>query len=415
MLNLKYHTPEGVMDYLPDECEAKRAIEQKMALSFRQNGYRPIQTPAFEYYDLYADGSGDISPEKLYKFFDPQGRILALRGDITTSIARVMGTKYNGPMPARLYYVADAFRYNGSASSRSSEFTQAGIELIGDGSCEADAEAIMVTISALLAAGLDEFQIDIGQVEFFKGLAEQVGLDAEDFERIRTHIDFKDSVSIAQVAKKYDADAEIIDILCRMPYLFGNAEVLEQAKSPKLNARSAAALENLEQVYGLLCACGLEKYVSIDLGMLQSLDYYTGVIFKGVTYDVGFSVCGGGRYDTLIGNFGKDTSAVGIAIGVNRVLSALMRQKKTIVTPKTDALMVMGPDFAASYAVAQKLRSAGYCIENFYGEEQSALAAAKARKIASVVRLTENGAKIVCADGTTTPLDLTKIGKEAVL
>lgn len=381
MLNLKYHTPEGVMDYLPDECEAKRAIEQKMALSFRQNGYRPIQTPAFEYYDLYADGSGDISPEKLYKFFDPQGRILALRGDITTSIARVMGTKYNGPMPARLCYVADAFRYNGSASSRSSEFTQAGIELIGDGSCEADAEAIMVTISALLAAGLDEFQIDIGQVEFFKGLAEQVGLDAEDFERIRTHIDFKDSVSIAQVAKKYDADAEIIDILCRMPYLFGNAEVLEQAKSPKLNARSAAALENLEQVYRLLCACGLEKYVSIDLGMLQSLDYYTGVIFKGVTYDVGFSVCGGGRYDTLIGNFGKDTSAVGIAIGVNRVLSALMRQKKTIVTPKTDALMVMGADFAASYALAQKLRGAGYCVENFYGDAQSALAAAKARGV----------------------------------
>lgn len=415
MLNLKYHTPEGVMDYLPDECEAKRAIEQKMALSFRQNGYRPIQTPAFEYYDLYADGSGDISPEKLYKFFDPQGRILALRGDITTSIARVMGTKYNGPMPARLCYVADAFRYNGSASSRSSEFTQAGIELIGDGSCEADAEAIMVTISALLAAGLEEFQIDIGQVEFFKGLAEQVGLDAEDFERIRTHIDFKDSVSIAQVAKKYDADAEIIDILCRMPYLFGNAEVLEQAKSPKLNARSAAALENLEQVYRLLCACGLEKYVSIDLGMLQSLDYYTGVIFKGVTYDVGFSVCGGGRYDTLIGNFGKDTSAVGIAIGVNRVLSALMRQKKTIITPKTDALMVMGADFAASYALAQKLRGAGYCVENFYGDAQSALAAAKARGIAAAIRLTENGAEIMYADGTAAPLDIAKIGKEAVL
>lgn len=326
-----------------------------------------------------------------------------------------MGTKYNGPMPARLCYVADAFRYNGSASSRSSEFTQAGIELIGDGSCEADAEAIMVTISALLAAGLDEFQIDIGQVEFFKGLAEQVGLGAEDFERIRTHIDFKDSVSIAQVAKKYDADAEIIDILCRMPYLFGNAEVLEQAKSPKLNTRSAAALENLEQVYGLLCACGLEKYVSIDLGMLQSLDYYTGVIFKGVTYDVGFSVCGGGRYDTLIGNFGKDTSAVGIAIGVNRVLSALMRQKKTIVTPKTDALMVMGADFAASYALAQKLRGAGYCVENFYGDAQSALAAAKARGIAAAIRLAENGAEIMYADGTAAPLDIAKIGKEAVL
>lgn len=366
MLNLKYHTPEGVMDFLPEECAAKKGVEDKIARCFASYGYKTIQTPAFEYIDIYSDSTGDVSAQKLYKFFDAQGRTLALRGDITTSIARVMGTKYNAPLPARLCYVADAFRYDGSASSFSSEFTQAGIELIGDGSCEADAEAIIVTINALLASGLDEFQIDIGQVEFFKGLAEQIGLDDEDFEKMRTMIDFKDSFSISHVLSAYKADEQIKDLLCRMPYLFGGSEVLEQANSPMLNERSRKALENLKKVYKIICECGLEKYVSLDLGMLQSIDYYTGVIFKGFTYDVGFAVCGGGRYDSLIGNFGKDMSAVGISISVNRVVSALIRQDKQIEKSKTDALIIMKDCFAQALNAANKLRAGGICIENYY-------------------------------------------------
>lgn len=418
MLNLKCHTPEGVTDYLPGECAAKQAVEQSMSAVFEKNGYSPIQTPAFEYYDLYADGSGDISPEKLYKFFDPQGKILALRGDITTSIARVMGTKYSGPLPARLCYLADAFRYDGAASSLSSQFTQAGVELIGDSSCEADAEVILVTIEALLSSGLKEFQLDVGQVEFFKGLAEQVGLNAEDFENIRTRIDFKDSFSIAQILKGYDADEEIKEILCQMPYLFGNADVLKKARSSKLNKRSAAALENLERIYDILCGCGYEKYVSIDLGMLQSLDYYTGVIFKGFTYDVGFPVCGGGRYDTLIGNFGRNMSAVGIAVSTGRVLSALMRQKKEIKTPKTDALMIMKPDFTAAYKAAQVLRKAGFIIENYYAapSPDEAKAAAKLRGVSTVIAADADDTLVVYnSDVRTKTIDIKTIGKGTVL
>ncbi len=401
MLNLKYHTPEGVMDFLPEECSAKEAIEKKISDAFSSYGYKSIQTPAFEYIDVYAADAGDVSPQKLFKFFDSQGRTLALRGDITTSIARVMGTKYNGALPARLCYVADAFRYDGSASSLSSEFTQAGIELIGDGSCEADAEVIILAVNALLGAGLDEFQIDIGQVEFFKGLAEQIGLDDEDFEKIRTMIDFKDSFSIAQILNKYDADEEVKEILCRMPYLFGTSDVLSQATSPKLNARSLAALENLEQVYKIICACGLEKYVSIDLGMLQSIDYYTGVIFKGVTYDVGFSVCGGGRYDSLIENFGKKMSAVGIAISVNRVLSALMRQEKEIIYPKTDALIMINSDISLAFDVATKLRHAGLIIENYYGKDESeAIIAAKEKGIEAVVSVYDGNIRVSKQSGS---------------
>lgn len=401
MLDLKYHTPEGVMDFLPDECSKKEAIESKISDVFASFGYKSIQTPAFEYVDIYSADAGDVAVQKLFKFFDSHGRILALRGDITTSIARVMGTKYNGAMPARLRYVADAFRYNGSASSLSSEFTQAGIELIGDSSYMADAEVIILAINALLKAGLDEFQIDIGQVEFFKGLAEQIGLNDEDFEKIRTMIDFKDSFSIAKILDKYYADDEIKDILCRMPYLFGGEEVLAKAESAKLNKRSADALENLRQVYKVICSCGLEKYASIDLGMLQSIDYYTGVIFKGVTYDVGFNVCGGGRYDSLIKNFGKKTGAVGIAISINRVLSALMRQEKEICVKKTDALIMMSDNFASAYEAASKLREAGLTIENYYGENvDDALALASKSNIENVIQLCDGGISVIKADGS---------------
>lgn len=414
MLNLKYHTPEGVTDYLPDECSAKQEAEKKIADTFYSYGYKSIQTPAFEYIDIYSDSTGDVSAQKLYKFFDPQGRTLALRGDITTSIARVMGTKYTGPLPARLCYVADAFRYNGSASAFSSEFTQAGIELIGDSSCEADAEAIIVTINALLNAGLDEFQIDIGQVEFFKGIAEQIGLNNDDFEKIRTMIDFKDSFSISQIIEKYSADDEIKHLLCRMPYLFGDADVLKEACSPNLNRRSAAALENLKNVYEIIASCGFEKYVSIDLGMLQSIDYYTGVIFKGMTYDVGFSVCGGGRYDSLIGSFGKDMSAVGIAISVNRVLSALMRQNKSTPDNITDAVIIMKPNFSQAFNASSVLRAAGLKVENYYGENDinAALKFASERKIkAVVVSKDENTAEIFKSENEKYEIKLDKIGE----
>ena len=416
MLNLKYHTPEGVMDYLPQECMAKQSIENKIAAVFASYGYKTIQTPAFEYIDIYSESAGDVSPQKLFKFFDAQGRTMALRGDITTSIARVMGTKYNEPLPARLCYVADAFRYNGSASAQSSEFTQAGIELIGDESSEADAEAIIVSINALLSAGLDEFQIDIGQVEFFKGLAEQIGLDNEDFEKIRTMIDFKDSFSIEKVVEKYDAQNEIKQLLCRMPYLFGGAEVFDKASVGSLNKRSASALENLKSVYSIICECGLEKYVSIDLGMLQSIDYYTGVIFKGVTYDVGFSVCGGGRYDSLIGSFGKNMSAVGIAIGVNRVLSALIRQNKDIAVKGTDAVVIVKGDVSNAYALATKLRQMGFIIENYYESDdvKKALLFAKERKIDVVIKSAgENAIEVYTEDGGAKTLCLDEI-KEAM-
>lgn len=402
MLNLKLHTPEGVMDYLPDACMAKRDIENRMTAAFESYAYRFIQTPAFEYHDLYTGISGDISSEKLFKFFDAQGHILALRGDVTTSIARVIATKWRkSELPARVCYVADAFRYNGSASTLPSEFTQAGIELIGDGSAQADAEVLIVTIEALLRAGLDAFQIDIGQVEFFKGLAAQVGLDEEDFEKIRMLIDHKDSLGIADIVEAYDVDPEIKHLMCQMPELFGGSDVLLNADCEKLNSRSKAALTNLREIYDIICACGLEQYVSIDLGMLQSIDYYTGVIFKGFTYDVGFAVCGGGRYDALLRNFGADREAVGMAISVTRVLSAMQRQKKPLKKPVTDAVCYMENKQDAGSPAIQLLRRQNIVLENYYGKDgmEQAIAYASSRGIHVVLAPAPEGKLTVIVDG----------------
>lgn len=403
MRDYKFYTPEGVTDYLPEECMAKQQIEKKLSDTFLGYGYRRVQTPTIEYHDIYSACSGDISSEKLFKFFDAQGRILALRGDITTSIARLMGTKWGkSPLPARLCYVGEAFRYNGTSYALPSEFTQAGIELIGSDSVQADAEVILVLISALLDAGLDEFQIDVGQVDFFKGLAEQIGLTAEDTEKIRVLIDHKDSVGISEIIAPYKADKEIKDLLCNMPYLFGGPEVLSCAAAVRLNERSRAALRNLEQVYKFIKDCGLEKYVSLDLGMLQSIDYYTGVIFKGFTDGVGYMICGGGRYDSLVEKFGLKTSAVGVAISVNRVLAALQRQKKPLPSPVTHALFYMGTASAAAYSVGRKLRKTGLVIENYIGggSLDDALAYASSREIGVVLTaLEEGGVKTICRDG----------------
>ncbi len=378
MLNLKMHTPQGVSDYMPYECSAKRDIEEKMRSAFSSYAYQEIQTPAIEYNNIYTDASGDIRQEKLFRFFDSEGRILALRGDITTSIARVIGTKWEDDnFPARLMYVSEAFRYNRGEQGMASEFTQAGIELIGADGAYADAEAVIVTIKALLNAGLDEFQIDIGQVEFFKGLARQIGLSEEDTEKIRELIDRKDSLSIEDIASKYEGDDEIKNLLCMMPELFGEADVLERAYTKNLNDRSKKAIENLKDVYEIIKASGLSKYVSIDLGMLQSIDYYTGVIFKGVTYDVGFAICGGGRYDSLISGFGKDISAVGMAINVNRVLVAMQRQKKALKAPEVSALLCIKNNYSDAVKVADMLRAKGYIIKNCYGSAQDAKKEAK--------------------------------------
>ena len=368
MPDWKLHTPNGVNDVLPRECAAKKEIEETIRVVFSTFGYKEIESPSFEYYDCYSGETGQISQEKLYKFFDEQGRILALRPDFTTSIARMAATKtVSDVLPVRYMYTGSVYRAEHTEGVRRREITQSGIELIGSYSARADAEVIAATMEAVTALGIEEFSMEIGQVAFFTGLVEQMGLDPEMTETLRERIDSKDSRGIKHIVDKLDIDHNIKQLMIDLPYLFGDVSVLGRADVEGLNNTSRLALENLRQIYDLLTMYGFEQYISLDLGMLQSIDYYTGSIFKCYTHGVGFPIAAGGRYDNLMGMFGADKGAVGCAIGVNRIMQVLKTEPDEV--PSTLIYVEDGAD-AGAYELAANLRING-CLTEMYIESGS--------------------------------------------
>ncbi len=393
MSDYKLHTPNGVNDILPRECAVKREIETTVRAVFASAGYGEAETPMFEYYDCYAGRSGQISQENLYKFFDEQGRVLALRPDFTTSIARMAATKEtNSPAPLRYMYTGSVFRAEQTEGARRREFTQSGIELIGSCAAAADAEVIALAIEAVLSAGIEEVAMEIGQVAFFNGLAEQAGLSGAQAERLRDRIDSKDVVGIREILKNLPVDKPVKELIETLPYLFGDISVLDKARIDGLNETSKVALDNLRAIYDCLCDYGYEKYVSVDLGMLQSIDYYTGSIFKCYTHGVGFPICAGGRYDNLMGNFGAPKGAVGAAIGINRIMSALKRDDDF----NRGIVMTFAEKGAErnAHETAAVLRKNGYIVENYIngGEYADAVTLGKMRGIACIVRVFADGA-----------------------
>ncbi len=362
------HTPSGVCDILADECAAKKEIEATIYNVFASMGYREVEPPTFEFYDVFAVSGGQISQENMFKFFDDKGRILTLRPDITTSIARMAATKEDlSVLPKRYCYTGNVFRAEETQGARQREFTQSGIELIGAYSPEADAEVIAAAIEAVIAVGIDEFSMEIGQVAFFNGLVEQAGLSAEQTESLRERIDSKDSLGIREMVARLDISDDIKRLFAALPSLFGNSEVLDKADVEGLNATSKAALDNIRRIFELLTLYGLEKFISIDLGMLQSIDYYTGTIFKCYTHGVGFPICAGGRYDNLVGHFGENVGAVGAAFGINRLMTAL-RTKSASHTPASVSVIFAEKNAEGiAYDLAYTLRLNGCLIEGYIG------------------------------------------------
>ena len=317
------HTPAGLTDILVKECELKFKIETAAREVFARHGYHVVQPPMFEYYDVY--DAAVTKAENMFKFFDNNGRMLALRPDLTTSVARIAATKPLGELPYRIAYSGSAFRNDETFSNdRRREFSQAGIELIGNGGTDADAEVIEIAIEALLKFGVKDFQIDMGHADYYKGLAEIAGLDPIVSDKLRANINDKDFVAIEGILDGIDIDEKLKEVFMELPKMFGGIETaVAAAKNPIIGEKSRAALENLISVYEILKRKGLDKYISTDLGMVPNLDYYTGIIVKGFAKGVAFPICSGGRYDNLTEKFGKALPATGIAIGIERVMTAL--------------------------------------------------------------------------------------------
>ena len=358
------HTPEGVRDIYGREYARKLQVEDRLRESARRYGYEDIQTPTFEFFDVFSREIGTTPSKELYKFFDKEGNTLVLRPDFTPSIARC-AAKYFGDQKKilRFQYLGNTFTNTSNLQGKLKEVTQMGAELVGDPSVEADGEMISLVVKALLNTGLQRFQVSIGQVEYFKGLCGEAGLDEETEYDLRTCISGKNYFAAQELLQERGVKEPYQSRLLKVADMFGDRFSLEEAREAAENPRSLNAIKRLEKLYEVLKQYGVAEYVSFDLGMLSKYNYYTGVIFRAYTYGVGDAIVKGGRYDNLLKQFGKDAPAVGFAVAVDSLLEALARQHVEIPLPREVQVIPYTPgNYAERLAEAQALREQGISV-----------------------------------------------------
>ncbi len=325
------HTPDGVRDIYSVEYRKKNELENKLQKVFGLYGYHNVQTPMFEYFDVFGKEVGTIPSKELYKFFDREGNTLVLRPDITPSIARMATTLYDTEkLPIRLCYKGNTFINHSSYRGRLHETTQAGAELIGLDSVEADAEMVAMAVESLKEVGLGDFQIHIGNVEFFESFIAETGLDKERELKLREFISNRNYFGVEELLQSANTKETTKAAFRVLPELIGGVEILREAKKYALNFRTIEALKRLDALYELLTAYGVEKYITFDLSMSGTYGYYTGIIFRGYTYGTGDAIVKGGRYDHLLEKFGKASPSIGFVIVVDELLNAFARQKLPI-------------------------------------------------------------------------------------
>lgn len=323
-----FHTPEGVRDIYSQECSRKQKLQEKLHRVFHQYGFEDIETPTFEYFEVFSKEVGTIPSRELYKFFDREGNTLVLRPDFTPSVSRACATYFNPEKEVvSLCYTGNTFINNSSFRGRLKETTQMGVERMGDDSPEADAEILAMTVECLLATGLTEFQVSVGQVDYYKAIFAQTGMSQEEEEELRELISQKNYFGVEELVKNKNMDKSLARVLSQLPQMFGSTEVLEKAKSLTDNPQALKAVARLEEIYELLKVYGYEKYVTFDFAMLSKYHYYTGIIFQAYTYGTGEALIKGGRYNQLMKHFGKPAASIGFAIVVDNLLMALSRQK----------------------------------------------------------------------------------------
>jgi len=355
--------PRGVSDFMPDAAAKIGYIEAKIRRVFELWGFRRIITPKLEYEDVMGIGLGDELKGKTYRFDDRQtGRLLAFPPDITPQIARIVATRLSGfPLPHRISYNGRVLRQTEIQTGRSREIFQSGVELIGLDSPEADAEMIAMAVEAMQSLGFDNFKIDLGQVEFCRGIVAASGLSGLPLKELLEAVARKDSSAVARiVAENQLSEASRVEI-SSLSRLFGGREILDTARQVVSNSRSRAALDNLQQVLDILDIHGVSDYLTIDLGETRGLDYHTGITFEGFVSGLGEPVCSGGRYDNLTGRYGYPSPATGFTFNVLSLLQALERRPELEASTARDFLLFnCREDRREVLEVARQLRSLGY-------------------------------------------------------
>ena len=351
--------PAGVRDWLPHELARKREIEQQLRAVFGRWAYEEVQTPIIERFDVLERGLGDEATELLFHFNDRRSTALALRPEMTTPVARLVSTRMREtPLPLRLAYVAPVFRYyEQPQEGRMRELTQAGVELIGAAGIDADAETLFMAIEGLDEIGLRDARFDINDARVVDGMLDGVGLGGDAAREAKEYIKVRNLVGL----RKFERPA-----LVEFAALRGGHDAVAKVREICRTPASREALAELDVMLERAGALGYGARVSVDFALLRDLEYYTGFLFEGYVEEIGFSLCGGGRYDSLLPRFGFDVPAVGWTAGVERLLIALERRGKHVRRRRhrIDVLV------AGSDVVAARERAAGNVVR-YAGSQQT--------------------------------------------
>jgi ATP phosphoribosyltransferase regulatory subunit len=319
--------PPGTRDVLPDEMRELRRLNRSLIEVFESRGYGEVATPAIEYDEVLARGSGRTS-DSAYRFFDESGDLLALRSDMTIPIARLVASRYaSAEPPLRLCYLASAYRAVRPQRGQMREFVQAGVELIGAPAPAGTAEVVEVLEAALDAAGLDRAVIGLGDADLYRQLLTEFGIEGAARDSIIARLATHDMVGLEAELSELDGIGEEQCATCvALAQLRGGSEVLEQARGLG-GAAVGRAIARLQETYDALGERGVADRVQIDLGLLRDLGYYSGAILEVYDPALGHVLGGGGRYDKLLKRFGVDLPAAGFALYLERVHVAQMEEE----------------------------------------------------------------------------------------
>lgn len=319
--------PNGAKDSLFSECRVRRELESALAGLFEQRGYNEIIPPTLEYYDTFLRTGNTLPEEEMYKVVDRDGRILVMRPDLTTPIARVYATKLKqAPVPQRLYYIQNIFRSGHSLKGQDTEITQAGVELIGTNDFKSDLEILSLAVKSLEICSLKRFHIEIGHSGLFRALVRQLDCGDETAEEIRRYTEQKNFAALSDLLDKY-RHMPAMHSLTKLIGMFGGEEILSEARALSDDEGSRQCIDYLESLYRELKLAGMEEYIRFDLGLVNRINYYTGIVFLGYAEGIGEPVLAGGRYDGLTAVFGVEAPATGFGINLNSILKQLPQKQ----------------------------------------------------------------------------------------
>lgn len=354
------HTPDGVRDIYNGECKKKLKLQEDLHQTLLKYGYQDIQTPTFEFFDVFSNQIGSATSKDLYKFFDKEGNTLVLRPDFTPSVAR-SAVKYftDEDMPVKLCYMGNSFLNSSDYQGRLKETTQIGAELIGDSSLMGDAEILAMVVDCFLASGLQEFQISLGHSQFFNELLKAAGIEDELEEKIKSLISNKNFFGVEECILPLNLDEDLMKLFEMIRIFDLSDENLASAKEYAKNyPLILSSIEDLEQIKSYLTFFEIEKYFSIEFGIISTHPYYTGIIFSGYSFGSGEPIVRGGRYDKLLGQFGKEAPSIGFAVVVDTLLAALSRQKIDIPVDCNSQLIIYTKDnYKTAMNKAKSLRN----------------------------------------------------------